>query len=84
MNNFYEYAKYYDLLYREKDYLKETSYVENLLKKFRNNIGSILELGCGTGKHAMILAKSGYTVNGIDLSNNMIDEASAVFTIISS
>ncbi len=44
MNNFYEYAKYYDLLYREKDYLKETSYVENLLKKFRNNIGSILEL----------------------------------------
>ena len=84
MNNFSEYAKYYDLLYREKDYLKETSYVENLLNRYRNNFSSILELGCGTGGHAMIFAKSGYTVTGIDLSNNMIDEANRKKNLLSS
>lgn len=75
MNNFSEYAKYYDLLYRDKDYLKETSYVENLLNRYLNDFRNILELGCGTGEHAIILAKSGYTVYGIDLSNNMINKA---------
>ena len=33
---------------------------------------TILELGCGTGKHAKILQDNGYSVYGIDLSKNMI------------
>lgn len=33
---------------------------------------TILELGCGTGKHAKLIQGSGYSIYGIDLSANMI------------
>ena len=69
------YAVYYDLLYKEKDYQTETKYVMELLLKRGINSGSILELGCGTGKHAEQLAYSGFSVHGIDLSSKMIEKA---------
>jgi SAM-dependent methyltransferase len=34
--------------------------------------GDILELGCGTGKHAEQLVRLGYSVQGIDLSPSMV------------
>jgi len=69
------YAVYYDLLYKEKDYKAETEYVGRLLEENGITTGSILELGCGTGKHAEQFAKIGYSVHGIDLSSEMIKEA---------
>ncbi len=36
---------------------------------------SILNLGCGTGKHDYLLAERGYNVTGIDLSEAMIGVA---------
>lgn len=35
----------------------------------------ILDIGCGTGRHAIELAKRGYAVTGVDLSNSMLDRA---------
>ena len=35
--------------------------------------GDILELGCGTGRVAMILAENGFNVTGFDLSQPMLD-----------
>ena len=69
------YAVYYDLLYKEKDYKAETEYVGRLLEEKGFTTGSILELGCGTGKHAEQFAKIGYSVHGIDLSSEMIKKA---------
>ena len=69
------YAVYYDLLYKEKDYRAETEYVGRLLEENGITTGAILELGCGTGKHAEQFAKMGYSVHGIDLSSEMIKEA---------
>ncbi|MBN1477330.1 methyltransferase domain-containing protein [Candidatus Sumerlaeota bacterium] len=37
--------------------------------------GSILDVGCGTGRHAVELAKRGYAVTGIDLSTEMLARA---------
>ena len=37
--------------------------------------GPVLELGCGTGRVAMPLARSGTTVVGIDRSDSMLDRA---------
>ena len=37
--------------------------------------GSILDVGCGTGRHALELAKRGYVVTGIDLSSGMLARA---------
>lgn len=35
----------------------------------------ILDVGCGTGRHSIELGKRGYTVKGIDLSQNMLGKA---------
>lgn len=37
--------------------------------------GHLLDLGCGTGRHAVPLAKLGYHVTGVDLSPGMLAEA---------
>jgi SAM-dependent methyltransferase len=36
---------------------------------------SVLDIGCGTGRHSIELAKRGYTVTGIDLSDSMLAKA---------
>ncbi len=35
----------------------------------------IIDVGCGTGRHAIELAKRGYNVTGIDLSENLLHKA---------
>ena len=72
MTVFGDYARYYDLLYRDKDYAGETKFIHGLIQKHAPNAGSILELGCGTGKHAELLSKMGYEVLGIDMSREML------------
>lgn len=37
----------------------------------------ILDIGCGTGRHAIELARRGYRVTGIDLSPSQIEQARA-------
>ncbi len=75
MNPFGRYAQYYDLIYADKDYIREIDYIVSLVKKYRPDTKSVLDLGCGTGRHATILASNGYTVHGIDYSADMIAEA---------
>ncbi len=70
------YAAYYDLLYREKDYAGEAAYVGGLLQRHGVPAGGrLLELGCGTGRHAAEFARCGYRVHGIDISEAMIVQA---------
>lgn len=75
MEVFDHYAKYYDLLYKDKDYRGEAKFVLSLLNRFASNGHSILELGCGTGIHAQLFAEAGYLVHGIDLSQTMLAAA---------
>lgn len=71
------YAQYYDLLYRDKDYAGEAEYVAAHIRKQAPNAKRILELGCGTGAHAEHLARMGYTVHGVDMSEAMLARADA-------
>jgi SAM-dependent methyltransferase len=71
------YARYYDLLYRQKDYASESAYVHSLLGRHAVPGCRLLELGCGTGRHAEELAALGYTIHGIDRSETMLAEATA-------
>lgn len=72
MSVFGNYAHYYDLLYQDKDYQAETEFIFQLLQKFAPGSSSILELGCGTGIHAGLLAEKGYSVTGVDVSESML------------
>ncbi len=72
---FSEYAEFYDILYQDKDYINETNFISSLFEKLLPGSGKelrILDLACGTGKHAMELAKLGYSVDGSDISSEMI------------
>jgi SAM-dependent methyltransferase len=75
MKVFSNYAQYYDLLYQDKDYKKETEYVQQLIQRFAPKTASVLELGCGTGKHAALLAEYGFSVHGVDMSTEMLAKA---------
>jgi SAM-dependent methyltransferase len=74
-NPFREYAQYYDLLYRDKDYPRETAFVVRLLDQLlaaRDGPIEILDLACGTGRHTQELARLGYAVEGSDISGDMV------------
>jgi SAM-dependent methyltransferase len=75
MSVFKEYSIYYDLLYKDKDYQAEVDYVHNLIQKYNPGAKTILDLGCGTGIHANLLAGLGYQVKGIDFSDEMVSVA---------
>lgn len=75
MSVFADYSKYYDLLYRDKDYAAEARYVHELVQRHHPAARSMLDLGCGTGRHAQLLAQHGYTLAGVDLSEEMLKVA---------
>jgi len=71
-----KYAAYYDVIYSDKDYKAECDFAEQIFQKYSpGQISTILELGCGTGGHAIPLAQKGYRVSGIDISEAMIAKA---------
>ncbi len=69
------YARYYDLLYRDKDYGAEARYVHQIIRRHSAQPSRMLELGCGTGGHAVHFAQLGYDLHGVDLSPGMLDAA---------
>lgn len=78
---FEAYARYYDLLYADKDYAGEAAYVLDLARdKLQARADGtplqILELGCGTGGHAAQFVAAGCKVHGIDSSPEMVARAS--------
>lgn len=75
MSCFSNYASYYNLLYKDKDYAVEAQYVHKLIQKYKPGARRILNLGCGTGNHDFEFTRLGYTVTGIDCSADMLDVA---------
>jgi SAM-dependent methyltransferase len=74
---FGDYAHYYDLLYRDKDYAGEADYVARSLRAVAPNTSSVLEFGSGTGRHGRLLAALGFDVFGIERSPDMAASAKA-------
>jgi ubiquinone/menaquinone biosynthesis C-methylase UbiE len=67
---FADFAEIYELTHGDKD--DDLS----LYLEYAAHIGSpILEIGSGTGRVTLTLARAGYTVYGIDLSENMLNIA---------
>ncbi len=75
MSVFGEYSRYYDLLYRDKDYPGESRFIEDAIRRHRPRARHVLELGCGTGLHACLLAEGGLAVEGVDRSEAMLHAA---------
>jgi SAM-dependent methyltransferase len=68
-----EVAAAYDFAHAGKDYAAEcTAVVRCISHHSRIPVSSVLDVGCGTGGHALELGRRGYTVTGIDRSAHMI------------
>ncbi len=69
-------AKYYDILYRDKNYEGE---VEFIVEKFEEHAETdsrrLLVLGCGTGNHSKHIQDHGFEVTGLDLYEDMLEHA---------
>ncbi len=78
MSAFAAYARYYDLLYKDKNYAIEGEHVAGLLRQYAPDARRVLDVGCGTGIHARELASAGYCIHGVDISESMIERALAM------
>ena len=77
MSVFGKYSSYYDLLYKDKDYQAEADFVQKLLQQYCPQANHLLELGCGSGGHALKLVDKGMQLHGVDMSQDMLDMANA-------
>jgi SAM-dependent methyltransferase len=69
-----DYAGVYDSIYGDKDYAAECSYLGKAFERHAAKpVQTVLDLGCGTGGHAIPLAQSGLTVLGVDRAPKMLD-----------
>lgn len=70
---FTNYAETYDKESFTQGTLQETNFIESEINHDKSR--RILDIGCGTGRHAIELAKRGYEVTGIDLSESQLARA---------
>jgi len=69
-------AELYDLFYADKPYAAEAAWVDAVLREFVEPAPRrVLELACGTGRHAVELSRRGYQVTATDYSPDMIAQA---------
>ena len=74
-----EFFKYEANQYDKEPFTQATEKeVEFLIEQFGLPRGaSILDMGCGTGRHSVALAQRGFAVTGVDLSEDMLEKARA-------
>ena len=71
----FAYAQAYDALYQDKNYATECDLIEHVFRIHAGGpVHDVLDLGCGTGNHAIVLAERGYKVAGVDRSESMLAE----------
>ena len=70
-------APIYDKVNGDVDYVAWADFIEKIIaKEYKNGKPElVLDLGCGTGRMTLELAKRGYDMTGVDYSVEMLDIA---------
>jgi ubiquinone/menaquinone biosynthesis C-methylase UbiE len=66
-------AAHYDRIYADKPYADEARFVHELVGRPAGH--RLLDVACGTGRHALAFAELGYTVTGADLNPDLLSIA---------
>ena len=70
------FASVYDRLMADVDYLAWARFYHELMERYGVPRGKVCECACGTGSITIALSKMGYQMTGVDLSPDMLFEAS--------
>lgn len=77
--NWYEddklWEKFYDCMFDAQSFKLAEQQVPELLALINHPVDSILDLGCGPGRHCLALAKMDYEVSGVDMSEYLLNKA---------
>ena len=76
MNAYHTLARSYDVLTRDVDYEATVAFYNEILDALGLKPRTAVDLACGTGSVAILLAKQGLEVTGVDLSEDMLCVAS--------
>jgi len=69
-------SPYYPLLYRHRDYTEAEDFIHRICQYLQLEPGSkALDLACGRGRHALVMAHQGLAVTGLDLSESSLMDA---------
>ena len=79
MGVFENYARYYNVLYHDKNYAEETFFILSCLLQQGCQPTTILDLGCGTGRHALEMFRQNITVTGVDMSTTMLEMGRSLY-----
>lgn len=69
-------ARYYDLIYSDKDYDEEADTLAALIRSRVPEARQVLDVACGTGQHARVLADRGFELAGVDIEPAFVEIAS--------
>ena len=71
-------SEYYHLLYQNRSQNEADLFIKNTVQKLKLDAdASVLDLGCGKGRHALKMSSFFNTVHGLDLSENNIKIANS-------
>lgn len=71
-------SRYYPILYSNRSEEEAKNAVIAMSRELKlPDSSKVLDLACGRGRHAVVLASQGYDVTGVDLSAHSIADASA-------
>ena len=70
-------AEMYELFGYPSTTHQDCSFLQDAFSMFGQDIKTILDLACGTGRHAIGMTKRGYSVTGVDISPKMLNVARA-------
>ncbi len=77
MDAYHELAKSYDRLTNDVDYAATVEFYMEIIRREGVKPRTVVDLACGTGSVTEILARKGYQVTGVDMSEEMLTEAMA-------
>ena len=67
-----KHAMYYDLIYHDKEYAKETEDILRIIKKYKKSTGNdLLDVACGTGNHLVHFRKR-FSCTGADINKEVL------------
>ncbi|WP_294835173.1 class I SAM-dependent DNA methyltransferase [Eubacterium sp.] len=76
MSSYQTFAYLYDELTQNVEYEKRCDYILSFFEQNGIKSGTVLDLACGTGSMSIPFMKKGYSIIGVDMSEEMLEIAS--------